>query len=256
MTRAHGVRLEISVETLAGVGIADRAGADRVELCSGMRDGGLTPSWAFIERAIELAANAQVHVLIRPRPGDFRYSPEEISLMRREIDQVRRMGAAGVVVGALDDQGAVDVDACASFVEAAEGVEATFHRAFDVSADPRKAFDQVVELGFTRLLTSGQKRSVLDGAALIGELVARARGHVDVMACGGVRAGNAPRVLAETGVRDLHAATRVPIRGSRPEGGEVSFAGADLPAGFDRFETDANDVAELRVVTTNHHVHS
>jgi copper homeostasis protein len=232
------MRVEISVESVAGARVAAAAGATRVELCAGLSDGGLTPSAALIEAAAELV---EVHVLVRPRPGDFHYSRDELDLMVRDIALARRHGATGVVVGALAEDGTV-ADACAAFVAAAEGMATTFHRAVDVSADSRLAVDRLAELGFTRVLTSGRRRSALDGAPLIRELAART--GVAVMACGGVRAANAARVVAATGVEDLHAAPRRPVGGA-VTAGEVSYAGVGVPPGHDRFETDADEVAAL-----------
>lgn len=234
--------MEISVESLAGARVAAAAGAARVELCAGLSDGGLTPSAALIEAAAELV---EVHVLVRPRPGGFHYSRDELDLIVADIALARRHGATGVVVGALTATGAVD-DACAAFVDAAEGVQTTFHRAIDVSADSRRALDRLAELGFTRVLTSGRRRSALDGAALIRDLAGQTR--VDVMACGGVRAANAARVVAATGVRDLHAAPRRPV-GAAPAG-EVTYAGVGVPVGRDHFETDPDEVAALCALQT------
>jgi copper homeostasis protein len=135
----------------------------RVELCAGRSDGGLTPSAALIETAAELA---EVHVLVRPRPGDLHYSRDEVDLVVRDIAVARRRGAAGVVVGALARDGTV-ADDCARFDAAAEGLETTFHRAIDLSADSRQALDRLADLGFTRVLTSGRRRSALDVAPLI-----------------------------------------------------------------------------------------
>jgi copper homeostasis protein len=233
------MRVEISVESLDGVRVAASAGAARVELCAGLSDGGLTPSVAIIEAAAELI---EVHVLIRPRPGDFHYTRDELDLIVRDIAVARRHGATGVVVGALAEDGTV-ADACARFVDAAAG-QTTFHRAIDVSADSRQTLDRLAELGFTRVLTSGRRRSALDGAPLIKELATRT--SVTVMVCGGVRAANAARVVAATGVDDLHAAPRRPAGTAAP--GDVSYAGVGVPPGHDRFETDPDEVAALCAV--------
>jgi copper homeostasis protein len=235
------MRVEISVESVSGVRLAVAAGAARVELCAGLSDGGLTPSLALIEAA---AALAEVHVLVRPRPGDFHYTRDELDLIVADIVAAREHGATGVVVGALAEDGTVD-DACAAFVDAAGDLQTTFHRAIDVSADSRQALDRLAELGFTRVLTSGRRRSALDGAPLITELAART--GVTVMACGGVRAANAAQVVAATGVRDLHAAPRRPAGGARQ--GDVSYAGMGVPPGYDHFETDPDEVAALCVVS-------
>lgn len=204
------VRVEISVESVAGVRVAVAAGADRAELCGGSAVGGLTPSRGLVEAAVAAAGGIEVHVLVRPRPGDFRYTADELGVIERDIGVARECGVAGVVVGALDGDGELAVP----FLGAAQGMQTTLHRAIDVCADSRRTLDRAIEAGFTRVLTSGRERSVLDGAPLIRELVERAAGRIQVMACGGVRADNARRVLAATGVEDLHAAPRRPVRGA------------------------------------------
>lgn len=234
--------MEISVESVAGARIAAKAGAARVELCAGLSDGGLTPSAALVEA---VSAVIETHVLVRPRPGGFVHTRDELDLIVRDIAIAREYGATGVVVGALTEDGRVD-DACAEFVAAAEGMQTTFHRAIDVSADSAAALERLVALGFTRVLTSGRRRSGLDGAPLIRDLVAQAGDRIEVMACGGVRAANAARIIAATGVRDLHAAPRRPVAGT--VGGEVSYAGVGVPAGHDHFETDPDEVAALCAV--------
>ncbi len=228
------MRVEISVESLAGVRIAASAGADRVELCSGLAVGGLTPGAALIEQAV--GAGVPVHVLIRPRPGGFVYAPDEVATMARDIALARSLGAAGVVVGALDTSGEVDEPACAAFVEAAAGAQVTFHRAIDVCADPARTLDRAVALGFTHILTSGRHRTALDGAPVIHALRVRAAGAIEVMACGGIRAANAIRVIEITGVSDLHAAPLTLVDTPTPAG-EVSFG--------PHHETDPAEVAAL-----------
>ncbi|MBK1783911.1 copper homeostasis protein CutC [Prauserella cavernicola] len=233
------VRVEISVESAAGARIAERAGAARVELCSGLADGGLTPSAGLVEASAELI---ETHVLVRPRPGDFRYTAEEIAVMVRDIEHARAHGAAGVVVGALDASGAL-APACQELVAAADGLPVTLHRAIDVSADPVAVLDAAIAWGFARVLTSGGAPTAVAGAEVIRALAERAAGRLAVMACGGVRPNNARQVVAATGVADLHAAPRTPTGTSGL--GDVSFAGAGVPEGHDRFETDAAAVGAL-----------
>jgi copper homeostasis protein len=234
------VRVEISVESIEGVRIASRLGVDRVEVCGALSEGGLTPSWALTEVAAIRSGDTEVHALIRPRPGDFRYSPDEIAVMAREIHAADLARATGVVVGALGADGLLNMDACERFIDAAEYKPVTLHRAIDVSASPQRVLEQAMKLGFKRVLTSGGQRSALDGAPMIKTLVAQAAGEIDVMACGGVRASNALQVVAATGVSDLHAAVRSPVRGDAG-----LFVGAGVPEGFDHFETDAGGVAAL-----------
>lgn len=231
------MRVEISVESVAGARVAAKAGAARVELCAGLSDGGLTPSAALVEAVAQVI---ETHVLVRPRPGDFHYTRDELDLMVRDIALAKKLGAAGVVVGALTDQLTVD-PACAELVAAADGMAVTFHRAIDVCADVRAAHERIVELGCTRVLTSGQRRSALDGVELIRDLV-RA-GGVEVMAGGGVRAANVAEVVAATGVSDVHAAPRRAVGVAL--GGDVSYAGVGVPAGHDHFETDEDEVTAL-----------
>ncbi|WP_067694778.1 copper homeostasis protein CutC [Nocardia jejuensis] len=245
MTDARAVRVEIGVETLEGVRIASAAGATRVELCSGLSVGGLTPGAGLVEAAVRESGATEVHVLIRPRPGDFRYGADEVGVMLRDVVQARALGAHGVVVGVLDEEGQVDPVANAELVSAAEGIETTFHRAFDVCADAYAGFDRLLELGFTRMLTSGRQDSVLDGASLISRLVTLSDNRIQVMACGGLRADNARRVIELTGVRDLHAAVRIPVPGLPQPDTEVDFAEFGVPHGFDHFQTDAAGVAAL-----------
>ncbi|WP_433654293.1 copper homeostasis protein CutC [Nocardia sp. CA-128927] len=236
------MRVEICVESVSGVRVAEEAGADRVELCTGLSDGGLTPSTALIEHAVAQTVNTGVHVLIRPRPGDFQYSPDEISVMVGDIRAARAAGADGIVIGAIDRSGALD-PVCAAFVDAAEHLDITFHRAIDVSASSRQALDQAISFGFTRVLTSGRQRSVLDGAPVIKEMVRQAADAIEVMACGGVRPSNAIQAIEATGVSALHAAVRTPVSGAA-NSAEL-FAGVGVPQGFDRFDTDPDEVATL-----------
>ncbi len=157
----------------------------------------------------------------------------------------RRTAARRAWSSALAGDGTV-ADDCARFDDAAEGLETTFHRAIDVSADSRQALDRLADLGFTRVLTSGRRRSALNGAPLIKELATRT--SVTVMACGGVRAANAALVVAATGVDDLPAAPRRPASTARA--GDVSYAGVGVPPGYDHFETDPDEVAALCAVRT------
>ncbi|PXX71151.1 copper homeostasis protein CutC [Nocardia tenerifensis] len=243
------MRIEISVESSDGVRVAEEAGADRVELCSGLTDGGLTPSAGLMEVAVARTVRTQVHVLIRPRPGDFRYSADELAVMMRDIRVAREAGADGIVVGALDASGNLD-PVCAAFLEEAEGLETTLHRAIDVCASSQRALDQAIEFGFTRVLTSGREHSVLDGAGLIKELVRQADGAIQVMACGGVRASLAPRIIQATEVDDLHAAVRTAVPGAAQSA--ALFAGVGVPEGYDRWDADPGEVKVLCDIARSH----
>ncbi|MCP2165020.1 copper homeostasis protein CutC [Goodfellowiella coeruleoviolacea] len=268
------IRLELSVDTLAGAVAADALGADRVELCAAAVDGGLTPSRGVVARAVRGCHRAEVHVLIRPRGGDFTYTGDEVAAMVADIADAVEAGAAGVVTGALDAAGRVDRAVLRELVAAARGRPVTFHRAIDVSADPLAALAEVADLGVARVLTSGAATTAEAGAALIAEMVRQAPPGVAIMACGGIRPHNARAVLAATGVRDLHAAPRRPVRSAalgadragavgqpgtvgqpgavgQPGGAgqRVSFASGNPPAGYDRYELDEQAARELRAIT-------
>jgi copper homeostasis protein len=236
------VRVEISVDTLAGAVAADALGADRIELCAAALDGGLTPSHGMVREAVRLCSRAAVHVLVRPRGGDFCYMAREIDAMAADVADAVALGAAGVVSGVLGPDGAVDRAAVAELVAAAGDREFTFHRAIDACADPVAAVEVLAGLGVRRVLTSGGAPTALAGAAVIAELVRRA-GPVAVMAGGGVRPDNVAEVVGRTGVADVHAAPRRPVRGRRFGG--VDFASTGVPEGFDRYELDEDVTAQL-----------
>jgi copper homeostasis protein len=226
MTRRLAV--EIAVQDRAGVRIALEADANRIELCSALAVGGLTPSAALIDAAVAEAAAAGhdgfVHVLVRPRPGGFVYTPDEIELTVADIRHARSAGASGVVVGALDDIGAVDEEAVARFVEAAGDLDVTFHRAIDIVPDPLGALETLVALGVRRILTSGGEARSVDGVGMLAALTAEASGRLQVMAGGGV---TVPDILAiaATGVDAVHLSARSIALGapSGPGGGDPSY---------------------------------
>jgi copper homeostasis protein len=199
------LRFEVCTESADGVRAALAVGADRVELCADLAVGGTTASLGMIEWAVGLSAGRLgVHVLVRPRGGDFVYSADERDIMLRDIAAARSAGADGIVIGALTRAGAVDVGLMASLIEAAHPASVTFHRAFDETADPLAALDDVLKIGADRLLTSGTAISALEGADLIAKLVCRSAGRLKVLPGGGVTAANAAEILRRTGARELH----------------------------------------------------
>lgn len=195
---------EICIDSADAAAAAEQGGADRVELCSALFDGGLTPSIGTIETAVGSVSRIRVHVIVRPRGGDFIYSPREVETMVRDVRAAVAAGAHGIVIGALTPDGDIDVETTRRLIEAAGDASITFHRAFDMVRDPHAALEQLVELGVDRVLTSGQESSVLEGAPLIAELVKRAGDRIVVMAGGGINERNIARILAETGVHEVH----------------------------------------------------
>jgi copper homeostasis protein len=206
------VRYEACVESAEGVLAAIEVGADRIELCADLAVGGTTPDPALTEWAVrEAAGRLAVHVLIRPRGGDFRYPAAEAEAMFAGIAAAKAAGADGIVLGALTADRTIDLDLCERLVAAARPASVTFHRAYDVTADPSSAFDDVLALGVDRLLTSGAGATALDGADLIADLVRRAGsqpGRVTILAGAGITAQNAAEIVRRTGVTELHFSGR------------------------------------------------
>ena len=196
--------VEAAVETLEEALAAKRAGADRIELCANLGVGGTTPSIGLIASVVQ-QVNHPVFVMIRPRGGDFVYDADEIDAMIEDIDRARPLGIAGIVTGALRSDGSVDVESMRRLMSPAAGLPVTFHRAFDVVANRTEALEQVIDLGASRVLTSGGAATALDGAVAIAMLVDQAGERVSIVAGGKIREQNARDVIARTGVREVHA---------------------------------------------------
>ena len=202
----NGKCLEVCCADLQSVRAAAEGGAHRIELCQALGLDGLTPSAGMIESAIDMGTPVQV--LIRPREGDFVYSQDEVLCMQRDIRQARRMGANGVVIGALKPDGSIDEEAVRRLVGEAEGLSITFHRAFDVCANPLEALEKIISLGCHRLLTSGQAPSAEQGIPMLKRLVEQAAGRLIIMPGAGVSPQNAHRILSETGANEIHGSLR------------------------------------------------
>ncbi|MDO1528735.1 copper homeostasis protein CutC [Fulvimonas sp. R45] len=202
-----GRLLEVAANSVASALAAQEGGAGRVELCAALEAGGLTPSHATIAMARE-RLRIPLYVLVRPRAGDFLYDDLECEAMRRDIETCAALGCDGVVLGVLDADGGVDVARCRVLVGAAGRMGVTFHRAFDLARDPRRALEDVIALGCERVLTSGGQPGAQEGAALIRELVEQAAGRIVVMPGAGVTADNLATLAAATGAREFHASAK------------------------------------------------
>lgn len=207
------IALEICVDSLESAQAANAGGADRIELCRALEYDGLTPPDELI-RQVRAAVELDLFVMIRPRAGNFVYSPEEIDKMLVGIERAGSLGADGVVLGALTKDGAVDIAAMRRLVEAARPMQVTFHRAFDVSADLNRSLQQVIEAGADRILTSGAAASAAQATDRIAQLVEAAHGRVCIMAGGGVRHSNARDVVVKTGVREVHTSLGFAVPGN------------------------------------------
>lgn len=228
--------LEIAVTGPAGVRIAGTVGAARVELAQALPLGGLTPSPATLELSIDAAreARVEVHVLVRPRAGGFHYDADEIALSVLDVRRAVEAGADGVVVGALDPAGALDLDAMARLRDAAGSASVTLHRAIDVTADPVATLAAARSLGLRRVLTSGGASAAIDGIDRLRAMVVEAAGAIEVMAGSGVDAASAA-ALAATGVDALHFSAK---RTVREDGGVRMGSASDGVGGYEVTDLD------------------
>ncbi|MCT9868590.1 copper homeostasis protein CutC [Paenarthrobacter aurescens] len=206
------MKLEIAVVSAAGAGTAAAEGANRVELCSSLELGGITPSQGLMEASMEhVDGRLEIHPLIRPRPGDFRYSASEVDTMVHEIRHLFAQGAHGVVVGALTPSGEVDVKAVRRMVDATKmanpEAQLTFHRAIDQSRDPFAALDHLLDLGFTRVLTSGHQATAGAGLQTLAAMVERVGGGLEIMAGGGLSLEDIPAMHA-AGLSAVHLSAK------------------------------------------------
>ncbi|HEX7340604.1 MAG TPA: copper homeostasis protein CutC [Rhodanobacteraceae bacterium] len=205
--------LEIAAVSVAAALAAQQGGADRLELCTGLEVGGLTPSLGLMALVRE-RVRLPIHVLIRPRAGDFLYDDDEFDIMCRDIEQALALGCEGVVLGVLDADGKVDVPRCRALIGAAKGMDITFHRAIDVCRDPSAALEELIALGCNRVLTSGGASKAPAGAANIRALIEQAAGRIEVLPGGGVTPENIASLAQATGADQFHASAKRQLPGA------------------------------------------
>ena len=237
---------EICIDSVAGVLAANEAGAHRVELCSALLEGGLTPSYGMAEQVVKRSDQVEVQVMIRPRGGDFLYTDEEFATMRSDIRALKPLPLSGFVFGMLDEDGDIDGERLAELVELCRPATVTFHRAFDMARDPFKSLDRLIELGVDRVLTSGQAPSVLEGTGLIKTLIEHSAGAIVIMPGGDITPYNVARIVDETGAGEIHfAALEMQPGPMRFRNQRVFMGGALRPPEYDRVVTSASGIAAV-----------
>lgn len=239
------MRVEICVDSPEGAFAAERGGADRVELCDNLLEGGTTPSAGAI-KITRAGLRIGLQVMIRPRGGDFLYHATELEVMREDIRMAKALGADGVVFGCLTADGDIDRARTRELIELARPMNVTFHRAFDMCRDPRKALEALVELGVERVLTSGQEATCLEGLELLAAFEKQANGRIIVLPGGGITPLNVERIVAATGVSEVHLSVRVPVdSGMSHRNSRVFMGGALRPPEYQWKTTDEHAVRSV-----------
>ncbi|MFI3314239.1 MAG: copper homeostasis protein CutC [Rikenellaceae bacterium] len=241
-------KVEICANSVLSCIEAEKGGANRVELCSAIPEGGLTPSYGDISLAKELL-KIDLNVIIRSRSGDFCYTPQEIESMRRDVEMCSKLEVSGVVFGVLTPDGDVDVASCNELLAKAKNVTKTFHRAFDVCRDPFEALETIIKLGFDRILTSGQAESAYLGRELIAKLVERAAGRIIIMAGCGVNEDNISEISAITNADEYHFSARKKVES------KMKFRKEGVPMGavvkIDEFSNEVTSAERVRATISN-----
>ncbi|MBZ0247675.1 MAG: copper homeostasis protein CutC [Cyclobacteriaceae bacterium] len=182
---------------------AQEGGADRIELCDNPAEGGTTPSFGVIEQ-VRQNISMDVFVMLRPRGGDFCYNNYEFHIMKRDLSQCQRLSVDGLVFGILTEEGRIDKKRCKELIAKARPLKVTCHRAFDMTRDPFEALEDCIEVGFNRILTSGQRPKAIEGIGLIAELVKKAEGRIAIMAGSGVNENTVSEIVKTTEVKEIH----------------------------------------------------
>ena len=241
-------RLEICVDTVESAIEAQEAGADRIELCNNLVEGGTTPGFGTICSARN-NLSISLNVIIRPRGGDFLYSDVDFDIMKREIDSCGECGIDGIVLGILERDGSIDIERTAKLIEFARPMSATFHRAFDMCNDPFRGLEDVISSGAERLLTSGQKNRAEDGVELIKKLIAAAGDRIIVMPGSGINDSNIAKIAQCSGAKEFHLTGRKVIES------EMSYRKQDISLGagsnISDFSRKVADADMIRSIISN-----
>ena len=232
--------IEVCVESIDAVKAAQDGGADRVELCAGLAEGGLTPSLGTVRGALAVA-RVPVHVIVRPRGGDFLYSDSEFASMQDDVRLLREAGVQGVVIGCLTVDARIDLPRTQALMAQAGPLSVTFHRAFDLTADPAQALEQLISCGVKRVLTSGQQVTALEGVDCLQALVEQAGRRIVILGCGRIRPDSVAQLLRQVPLPEIHFSAQQRLPDRRPAQHAGIYFGSGEDAG--RLVTSATQVA-------------
>jgi copper homeostasis protein len=233
---------EICVEGVDGAVAAQEGGGDRVELCASLLEGGLTPSFGTIRAALKLCY-LPIHVILRPRGGDFLYSDAEFASMLDDAREIAKQNAAGIVIGCLTEDGRIDEVRMKALCEAAQPLSVTCHRAFDMTRDPEEALEALIRCGVHRVLTSGQRSTAVEAIPLLKKLNAQAAGRIIIMACGELAPDNIAQVVRETGGTEFHfAALKTEPSGMQYRNPTVGMGGTALDREYTNTVSDPEKI--------------
>jgi copper homeostasis protein len=231
-------KLEIIGFNIESCIAAQEAGADRIELCASPGEGGTTPSYGLIQSARE-KLDIDLYVMIRPRGGDFLYNDDDFEMMKKEIELCKKSGCDGIVTGILTTDGKIDKPRCRQLIELAYPLEATFHRAFDRVDDPFQALEDLIDLGFERILTSGLKPKAVESLKLLKELVNKADGRIIIMPGSGVTSQNIISIAGTTGAKEFHSSA------SFSKESEVKFINAKMNESLNHVSVNKEEVRKM-----------
>ena len=225
---------------------AQEGRADRIELCGNPGDGGTTPSYGTIE-LVRQNVSLDVYVMIRPRGGDFHYSSYEFHAMKRDISQCQKLSVDGIVFGILNPDGTIDKKRCKELIAKAKPLKVTCHRAFDMTRDPFEALEDCIEVGFDRILTSGQQAQASMGADLIGELIKKANGRISIMPGSGVNEDTVTAIVSKSGAKEVHCSATASVESAMIfRNPNIAGMGSEEGAEFKLRTVDPNRVRKIR----------
>ena len=241
-------KIEICANSVESGIQAEIGGADRIELCENLAEGGTTPSIGMIQSAIK-NLKILVNVIVRPRGGDFCYSDIEFEIMKNDIIEIKKLNANSVVIGILTPDGNVDIQRCIQLVELARPMEVVFHRAFDRTQDPFKALEDIINIGFDRILTSGLQPTALLGKNLIAEIIAKAGDRISIMPGSGVNENNIAEIYETTKAKEFHMSLRKVVDGQMIyRSNQLKLSSSSEFPEFGTLVTEATRVKKVREI--------